>query len=122
MPSWPSEAPARRFTAPIPPSANNLFPSYGLRSRRKSPDYRRWLHDAGWAVKLQKVGPIAGLVRVLIEAPLHRRRDVDNALKPLLDLLVAQSVIADDNLIDDLRIVRAGFGEACVVSIWAMEG
>ncbi len=88
------------------------------RGRAKAVDYKRWLHDAGWAIKLQKPPTVAGIVRVLIEAPLPRRRDVDNAIKPTLDLIVRLGIIADDQLVDDLRIVRSGEGDEMVVSIW----
>jgi len=116
------DEPACRFVLPIPPSVNNLFVNRAGKlhgGRAKGSDYKRWLHDAGWALKVAGGVPnVPGIVRVLIEAPLNRRRDLDNALKPLLDLLVKMSVIADDNLIDDLRIVRAGTGDNVTVSIW----
>lgn len=108
---------------PVPPSANNLFTnaetgrSYG---RHKSPDYRKWLHEAGWEVKRQ-AGSLhfakPGL-RVLIEIDLPRQRDMDNTIKPLLDLLVYTHIFADDSLVDDLRIVRRGEKKTAAVSIW----
>jgi Holliday junction resolvase RusA-like endonuclease len=67
---------------------------------------------------------MSGPLRVLIEAPLNRRRDLDNALKPILDILGCGKnglrIIVDDNMIDDLRIIRAGMGDKCVVSIWSL--
>ena len=127
------DEPACRFTVPIPPSANNLFPSGahrmggGERHRLKAAAYKDWLRDAGWEIKGQRavtVAPMTGLLRVLIEAPLHRRRDLDNALKPLLDLLGCgkngMRIIVDDSLIDDLRIVRTRTGDKVTISIWPM--
>ena len=120
--------PAFRCSVPIPPSANNLFINVGgaVRGRRaRGPDYKRWLHDAGWLIKTQ-VQPaegaalVPGIVRVLIEAPLNRRRDLDNALKPLLDLMVKMHIIDNDCWIDDLRIVRIGTGDQVTISIWPM--
>lgn len=116
----PRRDPARRFTCPVGPSVNNLYLNSRGHGRLRSPDYRRWLHEAGWLVKLQNVAPVPGLVAVLIEAPLSRRRDLDNALKPVLDLLVQLAIIENDNLIDDLRIVRAGTGNDMVISLWPM--
>ena len=128
MRAWPQADPAARFTCPIAPSVNNLFVNRGGQlatrakgsGRVKGADYRRWLHDAGWTIKLQKPPPVAGLVAILIEAPLHRRRDLDNALKPCLDLIVKLGLIEDDNLVDDLRIARAGFGADMTISIWPL--
>ena len=127
------DEPACRFSLAIPPSTNNLFSSIQprrggvARRRAKAEYYRDWLKDAGWEIKLQAViptEPIAGTLRVLIEAPLNRRRDLDNALKPILDILGCGKnglrIIVDDNMIDDLRIIRAGTGDKCVVSIWPL--
>lgn len=122
---WPSPrgAPKVSFLIPIPPSVNNIFVGSGSSKRRfKGSDYKRWLQDAGWRIKAQHVPPVLGLVAVLIEAPLHRRRDLDNSLKATLDLVVKMGLITDDNMIDDLRIVRTGFGDEARISIWPMEG
>lgn len=117
------DEPACRFSCPVGPSVNNLFVNRdgNIRGGRfRGADYKRWLHDAGWDVKTQKPQPVPGIVKMLIEAPLHRRRDLDNSLKALLDLTVNLGLIDGDNLIDDLRIVRAGTGDRCWISIWPM--
>ncbi len=120
-PAPPEGEPAVRVTCPICPSTNNLFTdrrgSFAA-GRIKSTKYRQWCHDAGWAIQSQKHTRVLGLVAVLIEAPLARRRDVDNALKPLLDLLVDLRIIEDDNRVDDLRIVRTTEGDQMRISIW----
>lgn len=121
----PGETP--RLYVPIPPSVNNLFVNTSGqtqgRSRVKSQKYRNWLHEAGWRLRQQHPPHFAKPVRIEIEADLERRRDIDNALKPLLDLLVYVQVLADDNLVDDLRIrrIRSLRGEAAIM-IWPMEG
>jgi Holliday junction resolvase RusA-like endonuclease len=111
------------FTVPIPPSTNNLFVNRAGKlhgGRAKGPFYKIWLQEAGWEIKRQRVPLITGIVAVVIDAPLNRRRDLDNALKPLLDLLVRQQVLKDDNLIDDLRIRRSGVGNQVTISIEQM--
>ena len=122
MPHALTDLPQCRLMVPTPPSANNLFTnaengrSYG---RRKSSGYRDWLKMAGWTMKMQAppyfVHP--GL-RVLIEIDLPRQRDIDNAIKAVLDLMVYVHVFADDSLVDDLRIVRRGSKTEAAVSIW----
>ena len=122
MPHALTELPQCRLLVPKPPSANNLFTNaetgraYG---RHKSSGYRDWLKTAGWTVKMQAPPYFAkpGL-RVLIEIDLPRQRDIDNAIKAVLDLMVYVHVFADDSLVDDLRIVRRGSKTEAAVSIW----
>lgn len=69
---------------------------------------------------------VPGPVRVYIEAPVGRYRDIDNMIKPLLDLLGSgkhgMSVIEDDSMVDDLRIVRvADPGTKVTISIWPIR-
>jgi Holliday junction resolvase RusA-like endonuclease len=116
---------AVRVCLPVPPSTNNLFTSGGGR-RIKAPAYRAWLHEAGWRLKTQlpptsaTYAIVMGPVRVRIEAGLAQKRDLDNAIKGILDLLVRHRVIEDDSLVDDLHILRMGeLGEA-EISIWPM--
>jgi len=56
---------------------------------------------------------------VTLHPPDRRRRDLDNAMKALLDSLEHAGVYDDDSQIDDLRIVRGGIvpGGACVIEI-----
>jgi crossover junction endodeoxyribonuclease RusA len=124
------DEPVCRLLLPIPPSTNNLFTNKRAGGRVKSAKYKAWMDAAGWEIKLQRPPtlhpPLRTCLRVLIEAPLGQNRDLDNALKPLLDVLVKMGVIADDSLVDDLRIVRNATpraypgGTRCVVSIWPM--
>lgn len=111
---------------PVPPSANNLFTNAetgraaGI-SRVKGKKYRSWLSEAGWEVKRQSPPFFALPVAVVIEVDLPRQRDMDNAIKPLLDLLVYVSVLQDDSLVDDLRIIRRGDKKWASVSIWPLK-
>lgn len=119
--------PAFSVMLTAPPSTNNLFVSVngklGGVSRIKSQRYNNWLRTAGWEINLARkpAAPLAEPVRVEVEAGVDRRRDIDNVLKGLLDVLVKMRVIADDNLIDDLRIVRVQPATGMVrVSVWPM--
>lgn len=98
---------------PFPPSANNMHTV--IRGRKiASKAYRAWKEEAAWAAKLAKADPIHGPVEVAIEivAPDRRRRDCDNAIKPVLDALVSANLIDGD----DGRFVRT------VSSSWVSMG
>ena len=111
-PPMPDE-PVCRFTVPICPSTNNLY----LGRRWKTAAYVAWQEEAGWSVKAQRPTPLKGRVRVLIEAPFARNRDLDN-IKPLLDLAQTLHLIENDNRVDRLEIVRIAPGLPLKVSIW----
>ena len=117
------DEPVCRLLLPVPPSTNNLFRTAASR-RVRTAAYNAWRDAAGWEIKLQRPPalhpPLRTCLRVLIQAPLGQNRDIDNAIKPLLDVLVKMGVIADDSLVDDLRIVRADMGTLCQVSLWPM--
>lgn len=107
---------AVRVEMPSPPSTNALYSG----RRFRTPTYRAWTREAGWAVKLQQPATMPpGRLRVLIEAPLGPHRDLDN-LKAALDLLVGLGIIADDRLIDDFHVVRVPQDRIMTVSIWPM--
>ena len=85
---------------PIPPSANRLW-----RNNRVSPEYRKWKEAAGWDAKMQTMGKasIKGQFRARIEVPASRR-DLDNNLKPILDLCQAVGVISDDKFAVEIHL------------------
>lgn len=71
------------------------------------------------------VEPIGGRLGVLVELhepPLKRYRDVDNALKCLVDSLQHADLYANDRTIDDLRVVRRGplEGGSVTVKVWQL--
>lgn len=114
-------APLRRLTfrVPVPPSANNLYANMPFGGgRRKTGEYRAWLNAAGWEMRAQHVLPLpAGNYALRIRAPINRRRDLDNTLKPVLDLIVELGLIRDDNLIDKIIIERDRSNEMMAVEI-----
>jgi len=75
----------------------------------KPPRVRNWETRALWEVKQQYSGrPIGGKVSVDITLilPNHRRRDIDNMLKSLWDILEKGGVIENDSLIYEVRTVK----------------
>jgi crossover junction endodeoxyribonuclease RusA len=65
----------------------------------RSDRYTQSQQDAGWELKAQRPGRVEGAVEVSIALgrPDNRKRDLDNAGKAVMDLLVAHQVIEDDS-------------------------
>ena len=89
---------------PYPPSANRIWRYYRGRPT-KSKDYRLWLDHSALLIQ-------ATWQHKTITAPVHigfavgvpdkRKRDLDNRLKPCLDLLEAAGVLENDHLVHSL--------------------
>ena len=114
--------PALRLLVPICPSTNNLYVTRrDGKGRAKTTAYEAWLRLAGQHLLAQRRRLIDGPVRIEIEAPVNRTRDIDNLIKPALDLLSSAGVIQDDRYVDDLRIVRTGnSGDLMTIKIWPL--
>ncbi len=118
--------PACRFTISRPPSTNNLHGSHidkrtGKMRRHNTAAYKAWIKMAGWEMRGEHVGPLPrfeGEIAMLIACV--KGIDIDN-IKAIPDLLKTMGVIADDKLIADLRVTRAGLvGERVTIAIWPM--
>ena len=92
---------------PVPPSTNALFVTFrdrgGIR-RAKTKEYLSWITAAGFMLNTQRPKPIKGRIEVEIMVKRNNRRDLDNFLKAILDLLVGHSLIEDDRKIESLHI------------------
>lgn len=106
---------------PFPPSVNNLFISRGKKrvSSARAVAYTLAAHKAlaaeGWPCA--PTGELRAVIAVWV--PDRRRRDLDNLFKAPLDALVKAKALADDSLIVDLRIYRAGLDkENPRITIW----
>jgi Holliday junction resolvase RusA-like endonuclease len=85
------------LSLPLPPSANNLWRVFRNRAI-KSKEYREWIARAQSIVS-ESVGhlePSTAPCVVKLQIYLRRRRDVDNNIKPVLDVL-AGLVYANDS-------------------------
>ncbi len=96
---------------PYPPSVNHYWRRVGHRTliSRGGRAFRRAVQVA---LAARGVQPLAGRLAITIDVhpPDRRRRDLDNALKALLDALEHGGSYSDDAQIDDLRVRRG----ACV--------
>ncbi len=114
------------FRLPFPPSLNGLF-NNTRRGRAKTKAYDAWINAAGMGLMIQRPHKHEGAVSISIVAnpPNSRKRDLDNLLKPVLDLLVRHQVIQDDctqcvkrllislgNSASGLDVTVTGHGEA----------
>ena len=84
-----------------------------IRTRRgavfKHPRVKNWETKALWELKNQYSGaPISSRIAVdiTLTLPNGRKRDIDNILKSLWDVLEKAGVIKNDNLIYEVRTVK----------------
>lgn len=85
---------------PYPVSTNALWMRSSTTGQViRSPRYAKWFQAAGNELAIQRPGCIRGKysLEVLIERK-SGRRDIDNAIKSVSDLLVANQVVEDDSL------------------------
>jgi Holliday junction resolvase RusA-like endonuclease len=96
---------------PWPPTSNTMFGLHGHR-RFVSRSYATWKDHAGEHLLVQK--PWKMTCRVSIAIKLRNKRkirwDLDNRIKPILDLLVTFNVIEDDST-EFVQRVSAEVGE-----------
>lgn len=108
---------------PLPPSANRLWRAGGGRVYR-SPEYRSWLTETIWDMRAQAgAARIIGAyhLRLLVERPDWRRRDLDNFLKATSDALVHAGVIEADHLAESICIQWSGPGNLMHINLLPAE-
>lgn len=80
----------------LPPSVNNAWLNNKRHGRVRSPAYMRWRTQALQEMLIARPGRVVGPYRVQILAGRpSTRSDIDNRIKPILDLLAGQ--ITDDD-------------------------
>lgn len=103
----------------MPPPLSDCYRNFAFKtkkgkltsSRANTKRYDNWISGAMVDLIEQKglslihTGPV--IVTYMVKRPDKRRRDLDNLLKALNDVLVKAAVIGDDSDIHDLRIVWA---------------
>lgn len=100
-----------KISLPKPPSINHI---YGFTSRGGfARSYitkigKTWFEEAGYQLKAQlpKAEPLTENLSISVELHTARRQDVDNILKPILDLLQKQAVIENDSQIYKLTVEK----------------
>jgi Holliday junction resolvase RusA-like endonuclease len=120
----------RIVIAEMPPSANAMrahFIAGGKVHSVKSKPYAAWKKATAWEIASARPGRIDGPYRLSIAVQRDwrskRARDIDNAIKPVSDALVAAGVVTDDSLCESVSAKWADNlgGPAVVVLICAAE-
>lgn len=95
----------------IPPSANNLFVN-GKKGRFKSAEYKEWQLRACLHLRKQSGWHVPGPINVRLTFNERQTRcDLDNIIKPTLDLLMAAGRISDDR---NVRKIEAEYSSGIV--------
>lgn len=120
---------------PYPPSVNHYKKVGAIKTTRNGKKYQlkynsnktkeyyleigRIWHGMKMVSNAKSYPEIARLrLRVDVHAPDHRKRDIDNILKVLLDALTRCVIIHDDSQIDELLVSRAGVIKKGLVKIY----
>ncbi|MFN7022138.1 MAG: RusA family crossover junction endodeoxyribonuclease [Phycisphaerales bacterium] len=100
-------ASVRVLELPYPPSVNHIWRRVGPRTVI-SREGRRYRTDVCASLAAMRVKRMEGrlAVRVTVCPPDHRRRDLDNVQKALLDALARGGAYRDDSQIDRLVVER----------------
>ena len=96
------------FTVDCPPSANKIWRNVSNRAI-KSKEYRTWLTinsaEIAWQHKYEMIRT-ACEVHIKYTPPNRRMKDIDNIIKPCLDLLEKADVIENDSLVEIIHARR----------------
>lgn len=96
------------LSLPFPISVNSMYANVSGKGRIKSQRYRTWRSAAGWALKAAKQTPINGwfTVTIILYEKDNRKRDPDNFVKGVNDLLVEHKLIEDDSYCSSFSVER----------------
>lgn len=114
---------------PKPPSINHI---YGFTSRGGfarsyiTKEGKNWFDEAALKLKAQikKKKPIESDLEITIDLYTARRQDVDNIVKPILDLLQKNNVVVNDSQIYRLTVEKYKckvIEERVEISLWGYE-
>jgi len=85
----------------------------------KTPVYESWLADCRALIYKAQAIPVLGPYRLLIEAvrPDKRRRDIDNLIKAVSDVLETTGIIENDCLCEEVTARWVNDGPEMLVTI-----
>lgn len=108
------------FSVPYPPSVNRIW-RQGKGRVHKAKEYTDWIALAAWEIRAQ-LGPKKVITQpfkleLRVNRPDKRKRDLDNLLKPILDLIAHYGLIENDSLCHWIDARWKGDGRWCHIKI-----
>ena len=115
-----TDAPILVIQFQTPVSANRMFMRSMTRGGKRdlTPEYKEWRDRAGWEVKMQCIGfeTITCKFDLVVTAP-RNRLDLDNMLKPILDLAQNLELVSNDRNCNSLTMNRDDRPN-CMAAFW----
>jgi len=113
------------FRIPYPPSTNRIW-RQGHGRMHKSQEYKDWLALAAWEMRAQ-LGPKRVIdepfkIVIRVNRPDRRKRDLDNLIKPILDLIAHYGLIENDSLCHWIDAQWDGEGQWVYISMGEIDG
>jgi len=108
---------------PIPPSTNVIW-KVGKKKMYLNPKYSEWKNTSTvMALNNKKGDYISGHYSLILAVgrPDKRRRDIDNIIKPVSDLLVGIQIVEDDSLCNRVTAFWSNLVEKGYVKISIKE-
>lgn len=107
----------RLLLSQVPPSVNGLFGN-SWKGRKKTMVYSDWLSQAQWDLRQQESWHVPGKIKIgLWFGRSQTAADLDNLIKPTLDMLVAAGRISDDKNVVKIEAEFADV-QGAVIEIW----
>mgnify|MGYP000392102332 FL=1 len=102
----------------VPPSVNALYRNVPGVGRVKTQKYEQWIRSTGFEVIAQRPKAIEGRYHLTIRAErTGKRRDLDNILKALNDLLVKVHIVEDDSKMESVTASWSDDVEGCEIEL-----
>ena len=95
------------FEIPLPPSVNHFYGQNGVR-RFKTDEAKDWELEAGFMIRnqIKRIIEMKGKIDIRLEYYFKRERDLDNGIKPILDLLQDMGFYKNDNQVWSILAVK----------------
>lgn len=103
------------ITLPLPPSVNSMFRNVPGVGRVRTSDYKSWERKASAALTFASWEMPGRPYTVTLRFNVNHQSDIDNRVKPVLDLLVRHKVIDGDQWVNALHVYRDRSIEGCTV-------